>query len=153
MLKIIHGSPNGQVLWFSSVQNIWGHDLLADFLKKIGRANHQVVIGTGMISRRCKIRGRRRSSWGLRKRWQAWWINEEGPKCDAFRVAGARISCSVMSMFEASDAESVVGLQTSCYGNVTLQWSFHVAVTGVRMPRLNFFVAGAILLKHPLKNR
>ena len=26
------------------------------------------------ISRRCKIRGRRRSSWGLQKRWQAWWI-------------------------------------------------------------------------------
>ena len=23
---------------------------------------------------RCKIRGRRRSSWGLQKRWQAWWI-------------------------------------------------------------------------------
>ena len=44
---------------------------------------------------------------------------------DAFRVAGAGISCSVMSMFEASDAESVEGLQISCYGNgnVTLQGS------------------------------
>ena len=31
------------------------------------------VAGAG-ISRRCKIRGRRRSSWGLQKRWQAWWI-------------------------------------------------------------------------------
>ena len=31
------------------------------------------VAGAG-ISTRCKIRGRRRSSWGLRKRWQAWWI-------------------------------------------------------------------------------
>ena len=31
----------------------------------------------------------------------------------------------------------------SRYGNVTLQWSFRVAVTGVRMPRLNFVVAGA----------
>ena len=25
--------------------------------------------------------------------------------------------------------------------------------TGLRMPRLNFFVAGAVLLKHPLENR
>ena len=31
------------------------------------------VAGAG-ISTRCKIRGRRRSSWGLQKRWQAWWI-------------------------------------------------------------------------------
>ena len=29
-----------------------------------------------------------------------------------------------------------------CYGNVTLQGSFRAAVTRVRMPRLNFFVAG-----------
>ena len=38
---------------------------------------------------------------------------------DAFRVAGARISCFAMSMFEAFDAESVEGLQISkhpkCY--------------------------------------
>ena len=40
---------------------------------------------------------------------------------DAFRVAGARISCFVMSMFEASDAETVEGLQISCHGSVTLQ--------------------------------
>ena len=72
---------------------------------------------------------------------------------DAFRVAGAMISRFVMLMFEASDAESVEGLQISCHGRVTLQWSFRVAITGVRMPRLNFFVAGAVLLKHPLKNR
>ena len=26
---------NGQVPWFSSAQNIWGHDLLADFLRKL----------------------------------------------------------------------------------------------------------------------
>ena len=56
-------------------------------------------------------------------------------------------------MFEASDAESVEGLQNSCHGSVTLQRSFRVAVTGICMPRLNFFVAGAVLLKHPLKNR
>ena len=58
-----------------------------------------------------------------------------------------------MSMFQASDAESVEGLQISCHGSVTLQGSFCVAVPGVRLPRLNFFVAGAILLKHPLKHR
>ena len=40
---------------------------------------------------------------------------------DAFRVAGARISCFAMSMVEASDAESVEGLQSSCHGSVTLQ--------------------------------
>ena len=38
---------------------------------------------------------------------------------DAFRVAGARISCFVMSMFEVSVAQSVERLQISCYGNVT----------------------------------
>ena len=72
---------------------------------------------------------------------------------DAFRAAGAVISRFVMSMFEASDAESVEGLQISRRGSVTLQRSFRVAVTGLRMPRLNFFMAGAILLKRPLKNR
>ena len=40
---------------------------------------------------------------------------------DAFRVAGAMISRFVMSMFEASDAEAVEGLQISCHGCVTLQ--------------------------------
>ena len=40
---------------------------------------------------------------------------------DAFRVAGARISCFAMSMVEASDAETVEGLQISCHGSVTLQ--------------------------------
>ena len=49
---------------------------------------------------------------------------------DAFRVASAGISGFAKSMLEASGA-----------------------VTGVRMPRLNFLVAGAILLKHPRKNR
>ena len=72
---------------------------------------------------------------------------------DAFRVAGARISCFAMSMFEAFDAESVEGLQLSCHGSVTSQGSFRVAVTRVRMPRLNFCVAGAILLKHAVENR
>ena len=58
-----------------------------------------------------------------------------------------------MSMCEGSDAESVEGLQISCHGSVTLQQSFRVAVTGLRMPRLNFCVAGAVLLKHPFENR
>ena len=39
---------------------------------------------------------------------------------DTFRVAGEVISRFVMSMFEASDAETVEGLQVSCYGSVTL---------------------------------
>ena len=71
---------------------------------------------------------------------------------DAFRVASARISCFAMSMFEASDAESVERLQISYHGSVILQGSFRVANAGVRMPRLRFFVAGVIFLKHPLKN-
>ena len=40
---------------------------------------------------------------------------------DAFRVAGAGISCFVMSMFEGSDAESVEVLQISCDGSVASQ--------------------------------
>ena len=76
---------------------------------------------------------------------------EEGSKRCFLRGAG--ISGFVKSRFEASDAKSVEGLQISCHGSVTSQGSFRVAVTGVRMPRLNFFVAGAVLLKHPLKNR
>ena len=36
-------------------------------------------------------------------------------------MAGAMISRFVMSMFEASDAESVEGLQISCHGCGTLQ--------------------------------
>ena len=60
----------------------------------------------------------------------------EEARNDAFRVAGAGISCFVMSMFEGSDAESVEGLQISCHGSVTLQGSCRVTVTGVRMPQL-----------------
>ena len=40
------------------------------------------VAGAG-IAIRCKIRGRRRSSWGLQKRWQAWWI-WRGPEITHF---------------------------------------------------------------------
>ena len=70
---------------------------------------------------------------------------------DAFRVAGTMISCSVMSVFEVSGAKSVERLQISYHRSVTWQASFRVAITGLRIIRLNFFVASAILLKHPLK--
>ena len=113
---------------------------------------------------KCVSRGRRRDFDTLRNTWQAQEFVRVAKTLasvgdlkrvwnDAFRVAGAVIWRFVMSMFEASDAETVEGLQISCHGSLTLQWSFRVAVTGLRMPRLNFFVAGAVLLKHPLKNR
>ena len=44
--------------------------VLGTFLE-VERASR--VAGAG-ISTRCKWRGRRRSSWGLRKRWHAWWV-------------------------------------------------------------------------------
>ena len=110
------------------------------------------------------MRGRRRDFDTLQNTWQAQEfvrvakalagvVDLKKLRNDAFLVAGAGISCFVMCMFEASDAESVEGLQISCHGSATLQGSFRVAVTGLRMPRLNFFVAGAVLLKHPLQNR
>ena len=113
---------------------------------------------------KCFSRGRRRDFDTFQNAWQAHEFVRVAKTLagvvdlkrlgnDAFRVAGARISCFAMSMVEASDAESVEGLQISCHGSVTLQWSFRVAVAGLRMPRLNFFVAGAVLLKHPLENR
>ena len=58
---------------------------------------------------------------------------------DAFYGAGARILCFARLMFEVWDAQSVEGLQILESGHVTLQASFRVAVTGVRLPRLNFF--------------
>ena len=52
---------------------IWKSKLLkADGLGTLEVQNAFRVAGAG-ISRRCKIRGRRRSLWGLQKRWQAWW--------------------------------------------------------------------------------
>ena len=110
------------------------------------------------------MRGRRRDFDALQNTWQAQEfvrvaktlagvVDLKRLRNDLFPVAGAVISRSVMSMFEASDAETVEGLQISWHGGVTSQGSFRVAVTGVRMPRLNFRVAGAVLLKHPFKNR
>ena len=115
-------------------------------------------------SSKCVSRGRRRDLDTLQNTWQAQEFVRLAKTLagvgdlkkvwnDAFRVAGAVISRFVMSMFEASDAESVEGLQISCHGSVILQWSYRVAVTGLRMPRLNFFVAGAVLSKHALENR
>ena len=77
-------------------------------------------------------RGRRRDFDTLQNTWQAQEFvrvaktlagvgDVKRLRNDAFRVAGAMISCFVMSMFEASDAESVEGLQISCHGSVTLQ--------------------------------
>ena len=58
----------------------------------------------------------------------------------------------VMSIFEASDAKSIEGLQISYHGSIIWQASFRVAITKIRMPRLNYFVAGTILFKHLFKN-
>ena len=109
-------------------------------------------------------RGRHRDFYTLQNTWQArefvrvaktlaGVVDLKRLRNDGFRVAGAGISCFVMSMFEGSDAESVEGLQISCHGSVTLQGSFRVAATGLCMPRLNFFVAGAVLLKPSFENR
>ena len=69
---------------------------------------------------KCFSRGRRRDFDTLRNTWQAQEfarvaktlagvVDLKRVSNDAFRVAGARISCFAMSMFEASDAESVEG--------------------------------------------
>ena len=68
-------------------------------------------------------------------------------------MAGAGIPRFLRLMLQASGAESVEGLQSLDSRCVTLQGSCRVAVTGVRMPRLNFVLVGAVLLKHPHQNR
>ena len=84
---------------------------------------------------KCFSRGRRKDFDTLQNTWQAQEfvrvaktlagvVDLKRVRNDAFRVAGAGISRSVMSMFEASDAESMEWLRISCYGNVTLQGSF-----------------------------
>ena len=81
---------------------------------------------------KCFSRGRRRDFDTFQNAWQAQdfvrvaktlagVVDLKGLRNDAFRVAGARISCFAMSMFKASDAESVEGLHISCHGSVTLQ--------------------------------
>ena len=80
---------------------------------------------------KCFSRGRRRDFDALQNTWQTQefvrvaktlaGVDLKRVRNHAFRVVSAGISCSVMSMFEASDNESVEGLQISCYGNVTLQ--------------------------------
>ena len=80
----------------------------------------------------CFSRGRRRVFDTLQNTWQtqefvrvaktlAGVVDLKRVRNDAFLVAGAGISWFVMSMFEASDVESVEGLRISCHGNVTLQ--------------------------------
>ena len=64
------------------------------------------VAGTG-VREGCKNVGRRGGF-------------EEAPK-RCFSRDRRKISCFAMSMFGASDAESVEGLQLSCHGSVTLQ--------------------------------
>ena len=66
---------------------------------------------------------------------------------DAFRVASAGISRSAMSMFEASDAESVEKLQISSSRDVTLKGSFRVAVIQ------ELVCLSSTFSKHPLQNR
>ena len=81
---------------------------------------------------KCFSRGRRRDFDRFQNAWQAQEFVRVAKtlagvgdlkrlRNDAFRVAGARISCFAMSMVEASDAETVEGLQISCHGSVTLQ--------------------------------
>ena len=95
------------------------------------------IVKNWQVSGRCwrlKVfsRGRRRDFDTLQNTWQAQefvrvaktlagLVDLKKVRNDAFREAGAGISCSVMSMFEASDAESVEGLQISCRGNGTSQ--------------------------------
>ena len=128
----------------------------AKFAPRLRAPSRDVFGGSKRFSR-----GRRKDFDTLQNTWQAQEFVRVAKtlasvvdlKNDAFRVAGAVISRFVMSMFEASDAESVERLQISCHGRVTWQASYRVAVTGVRLPWLNFFVAGAMLLKHLFKNR
>ena len=72
---------------------------------------------------------------------------------NAFRMAGAGISI----LFKKCVAGA--GVREGCE-NVGRRGGFEEAPkrcvsrgTGLRMPRPNFFVAGAVLLKYPLKNR
>ena len=76
---------------------------------------------------------------------------EEAPKRCVSR--GRRkdfVLCDVGSVRRRIRGKVADFMSQKCY---TLQGSFRVAITGVRMPRLNFFAAGTILLKHPLENR
>ena len=165
-----------------SLKNDWHHTDISLSMRLWEQIHHKnwipVINALNSSCKACSIPGARTTFWGSKcfsrgrrrdfDRFQNAWQAQEFVRVaktlagvgdlkrlrnDAFRVAGARISCFAMSMVEASDAETVEGLQISCHGSVTLQWSFRVAVTGLRMPRLNFFVAGAVLSKHALENR
>ena len=51
------------------LRKIWKHQALRTFLE----IQSAFSVAGAMILTRCKIRGRRRSSGGLQKHWQAWW--------------------------------------------------------------------------------
>ena len=78
------------------------------------------------------MRGRRRDFDTFQNAWQAQEfvrvaktlagvVDFKKVRKDVFCAVGAERSGFVMSMFEASNAEFVEGLQFSCYGSVTLQ--------------------------------
>ena len=101
------------------------HDLEVKIVKTPGARD---VFGPS----NCVSRGRRRDFDTLQNTWQAQdfvrvaktlagLVELKRLRNDAFRVAGAGISCFLTSMFESSDAESVEGLQISCHGSVTLR--------------------------------
>ena len=80
----------------------------------------------------CFSRGRRKDFEKLQKTWQAQEfvrvaktlagvVDLKRVRNDAFRLVGAGISWFVMSLFEASGAESVEALQISRHGDVTLR--------------------------------
>ena len=78
----------------------------------------------------CVLHGRRRDAGTLQNTWQAQEfvrvaralagvVDFKKVRKDVFCAVGAGRSGFVMSMFEASDAESVEGLQSSCHGFVS----------------------------------
>ena len=78
------------------------------------------------------------------KSWQAWWV-WRGFETMLFAWQAQRF----WALWNQYLNPGTEGLQISSHGSVTLQRSFCVAVTWVRMPQLNCFVAGAMLLKQP----
>ena len=73
-------------------------------------------------------------------------MNLKRVRKDVFCVAVAGLSSSGGMMLDVLDAECVERVQLLCSWRVNSQVSFRVAVSGLRMPRLIFFVADALLL-------
>ena len=72
---------------------------------------------------------------------------------DAFCMAGAGILCHPMSCLRPRHAKIVEGLQNLTSTNHDLEVSFRLAGAGLRMTRLTFIMAGAVLLTHGPRNR